>query len=117
MFSASIYIRSSDGHAIYDNDTKQVINKPENLYIGNHVWLCNGATILKNTVISDNSIVAKNSVVTKKFYEKNIIIAGIPAKKVKGNINWDRKNTFSYEQELELSSRINNKTIIEDYDA
>ena len=39
MFSEQIFITISDMHTIFDNDTKEVINKPQNIYIGNHVWL------------------------------------------------------------------------------
>jgi len=42
--------------------------------------------INKNTKISDDSIVGWGSIVTKKFEDKNIIIAGTPAKIVKRNI-------------------------------
>lgn len=95
MFSADIYIRTSDGHTIYDETTKKVLNKPEkeSVVIGNHVWLGNGATILKGTRIPNNSIVGKSTLVNKKFDEDNVILAGVPASIVKRNINWKREHT------------------------
>lgn len=40
------------------------------------------------SVIPDNSVVGTNALVTKHFEEKNILIAGSPAKIVKKNIKW-----------------------------
>jgi len=101
MFSNNIYIRASDGHTIYDNKTKQIINKPEQLSIeiGNRVWLGNGVSVLKNSKISDNTIVGKSSIVNKKFEETNIILAGQPAKIVKSNVNWDKRHTHNFIKE------------------
>ena len=51
--------------------------------IGNFVDIGFGATIIGDVYIADNIIIGANSVVTKSFYEKNIIIAGNPARKIK----------------------------------
>ena len=91
MFSRDITIQTGDFHSIINNFTNKRINKSESIFIGNHVWIGNNATILKGSQISDNSIVGINALVNKKFIEKNSIIAGIPAKVLKNNINWDRK--------------------------
>lgn len=96
MFSADIYIRSSDGHTIYDNNTGEALNKPQDINIGNHVWLGNGARVLKGSTIKDNTIVGNLSLVTKKFDEENCVIAGIPAQIVKRNVNWDIKEFKDY---------------------
>jgi acetyltransferase-like isoleucine patch superfamily enzyme len=50
--------------------------------IGNNVWIGEGVVILPNVKIGDNCIIGANSVVTKNF-EKNSVIAGIPAKIIK----------------------------------
>lgn len=102
MFSSNIYMRTSDGHTIYDNSTGEVLNKSEkeNIIIGNHVWGGSGISILKNTKISDNSIIARAAVVTKKFDSSNVVLAGSPAKIVKTNINWDRRTIEEYEKEV-----------------
>ena len=97
MFSSEIYIRSSDGHTIVDLD-KNVINKPNDIKIGDHVWVCNSAKILKNVQIPDNCIVANSAIVTGVFQESNCIIAGLPAKIIKRNVNWDRKNTYKFKR-------------------
>ena len=96
MFSSDIYIRSSDSHTVYDNLSGQIHNTPQEVIIGNHVWLGKGVNILKGAEISDNSVAAARSIVNKKFKESNVVIAGIPAHIVKRNISWDRRCTEEY---------------------
>lgn len=90
MISHDVIIRTEDGHTIYDSKTMEVLNYPEDVYIGNHVWIIANTTILKGSYIPDNCIVSTYSLVNKPFEEENCVIAGIPAKVVKKGINWDR---------------------------
>nr|HQE12748.1 hypothetical protein [Flavipsychrobacter sp.] len=62
--------------------------------IGNHIWIASHVSILKGVHIADNTVVATRAVVTKSFIEKNILIGGMPAKKLKENINWDRQRIY-----------------------
>ena len=50
--------------------------------------------ILKGTYISENSIIGINSLVTSNKFPANVIIAGVPAKVIKKNIDWSRKCTL-----------------------
>ncbi|MBR4507284.1 MAG: acyltransferase [Alphaproteobacteria bacterium] len=90
MIANSVYIRTGDGHSILHKN--KVINKNADVYIGNHVWVADGVCILKGASIPDNSIVGARSLVNKKFTDKNVIIAGIPAKIVKSGIDWDMQS-------------------------
>lgn len=104
QFSYGISIRTSDGHAIFDQTTKEILNKPRSgVKIGNHVWIGAEAFILKDVEIPDNSVVGARSLVNKKYTEPNVIIAGSPAKIIKRNINWDRWHTERLEKERKLS--------------
>lgn len=89
LFSENIYIRTGDSHTIYLEETNTRINAAKDVMIGNHVWICEGATILKGAKIGDNSIVGSKAVVESKFDESNIILCGIPATIKKHSINWD----------------------------
>ena len=86
MLSSGIEVFATDCHAIIDNNC--VLNRGNNIVIGDHCWIGKNVFICKNTKIPSNSIVGACSVVTKCFDEENIIIAGNPAKIVKRNINW-----------------------------
>lgn len=88
LFSADITIRTGDSHSIIDGDSYVRINPSKSVIIGNHVWVGNGATILKGVTIQDDSIVGTGAVVTKSPDESHCILAGNPAKIIKRNINW-----------------------------
>lgn len=96
MISGQIVIRSGDAHAIYDKDTKKLLNPDKDTKIGDHVWIAYGSQILKGSNIPSGCVVGAGSIVNKKFYEENCIIAGNPAKIVKQNVAWDRRSPSSW---------------------
>ena len=55
---------------------------PEEIFIGNNVWISDNVVILPGTYIEDGCIVGANAVVKGRF-AKNQIIAGNPAKVLK----------------------------------
>ena len=76
---------------IMDSDAHEGIwegyEKTKSIKIGNHVWIGTRVTILKGVTIGDNAIIAAGSVVTKDV-PNNTVVAGVPAKVIKTNINW-----------------------------
>ena len=107
MLAGEVILWGRDAHAIYDIDTKKVINEITHpLTIGDHCWIGQGSTLTKNASLANNTIVGTHSVVTKVFDEENIIIAGNPAKIIKRNINWSRDSIFYYK--LKQSERGDN---------
>ena len=91
MFSSDISFRCTDDHAVIDIENNRVINKANRIDIGNHVWICMKACILKNSKVSDNCIVGMGTVVAGKFEKPHCAIAGNPARIIKENITWDEK--------------------------
>lgn len=90
MFSAGIYISTSDFHSIMDSNTGERMNPARDVVIGDHVWLGLGVTILKGSVIADHIVVGKSSIVTSWLREPYSIYVGMPAKKVKNGVIWKR---------------------------
>lgn len=90
MLSNNILIRTTDSHSILDNSGAR-INQAKDVIIGNHCWIGANATILKGVNISDKNVVAAGCVCTKSLAKSNTIIAGCPAKVVKEEIDWCRK--------------------------
>ncbi len=90
MFSWNVAIMNSDGHIVEDLDTKRQINHGNFCEIGDNVWVCQNVFIGKNVKVPSNSIVGANTVLTKTFNEKNVAIAGNPAKVIKRGISWKR---------------------------
>lgn len=62
------------------------VGKEGKVKIGRNCWLGAKCTILSGVELGDNTVVGANSVVTKSFTQKNIVIAGVPAKIIK-NLN------------------------------
>lgn len=89
MFSWNIYVWATDVHFIYDKTTKKRLNSEQDVVIGNHVWVGRHASVHKGAKVPDGCIVGANSFVTKVFREKNVILAGTPAKIVRRNIYWE----------------------------
>lgn len=50
--------------------------------IGNHVWIGPGAKIYGKINIADGIAIGANSVVNQSFDERDICIAGVPARKI-----------------------------------
>lgn len=86
----NINVRDSDGHDIYLVNTMVPCNPNKEINIGNHVWICSFANILKGSKIADNSIVGYGSLVTKEFNQSSSILAGVPARVVKNDIIWSK---------------------------
>lgn len=84
--SWKVELIDDDLHTIYDTDDK-VLNPSRQIVIGNKVWIGAGAKILKGSVIGDGAIIAAGSIVTG-VVDSNSLYAGIPAKKIKENVNW-----------------------------
>ena len=82
LISGFVYIqtsmhRYSDSNFIQDQGYKHTP-----IRIGEDVWLGAHVTVLPGCNIDDGSIVGSNSVITKSFGKK-LIVAGVPAKKIK----------------------------------
>ncbi len=88
MTSYDVYLRNHDSHRVLSLETEEVTNSPKDINIGDHVWLCEGSTILKGVTVGNDSIIALKSLVTKDV-PANSIAAGSPAKIVKTGITWD----------------------------
>lgn len=81
-------IRTSDGHSIFNAGEKLPYNEPQDVIIGDDVWIAQRVTLIKGAQIPSNCVVGACSLVNKKFEEEGCIIAGNPAKVIKRNIRW-----------------------------
>ncbi|MCT7462695.1 acyltransferase [Aliarcobacter cryaerophilus] len=89
LIASNIEIRNNDGHSIFENGN--LINPSSNIHIGNNVWICQNAKILKGAYVGSNSVIALNALVSSGVYENNVILAGIPAKIIKRDIFWSKE--------------------------
>ena len=80
----NVSIRDWNGPHVIVNDT-YVNHAP--VKIEDHVWLCTGCSIMPGVTIGEGSVVATNAVVTKDVPPRSLV-AGIPAKVIKSDIEW-----------------------------
>lgn len=69
-------IRSFDGHEVMGSNISAPIK------IGKHVWVGQGAMILKGVTIGDGAIIAAGSIVTKDVPSRTLV-GGTPARIIK----------------------------------
>jgi acetyltransferase-like isoleucine patch superfamily enzyme len=90
LISWSTLIMDSDFHII-KNISGTIINRDEEIIIGDNVWIGCRCTILKGSYISENTVVSASSVITKKSpIVSNAIIGGNPTRILKENILWEK---------------------------
>ncbi len=100
MFSYDVTMRPSDGHAVYDLQTKKVLNQGKDIVLGKHVWVGMKCIFLKGAEIADNCVVGGGSLVNKSFSEPNSIYAGVPARRIgKRPVCWSRRNPAEFQKE------------------
>jgi acetyltransferase-like isoleucine patch superfamily enzyme len=96
MLSNDIEFRTGDSHTIFDNNSRQRINKPEDIFIGDRVWIGAGVRILKGVILSNETIIGTGSIVVKgNKFMSNSIYVGVPAKLVRTGICWQRDRKIS----------------------
>jgi acetyltransferase-like isoleucine patch superfamily enzyme len=99
LFSSDIIIRTSDGHSIFDCNSKELLNHAsKGVSIGDRVWVGRGAHFMKESSIPNDCVVGAGSLVTNRPFEEHSIIAGIPAKTVRTGISWAETSPQNYRQ-------------------
>ena len=84
----NVQLNDNDGHVVkYNGKTSK---QKGSITIGNHVWLTSNTIVTKDVNIADGCIVAQGGIVTKSITEPNSLVAGIPAKVIKNNVEWKK---------------------------
>ena len=84
--AGDVLIQDTDFHSVLDeNGNEKERAKP--ITIGNHVWICAKATVLKGVTIGDGAIVAAGAIVTKDV-PAHALVGGNPARVIKEKVNW-----------------------------
>lgn len=90
MLGSNIKIWNGDVHPLYDSETGQELNLPQDIMIGDHVWLGSDVVILKGVTVGKGSVVGVRTLITKNVPENSLCV-GSPAKVVKTGIEWHRR--------------------------
>lgn len=78
------FINDSDWQVIHGSVGTEPVT------IGDNVWISHGCSILKGSAIGSGSIIGAKSVVNSKFYLKNALIVGTPARVCRQGVQWQR---------------------------
>lgn len=108
LFSNSIVIWATDGHAVMDKNTGKILNHIQHpVTVEDNCWIGWGVILTKNARISRHSVVGAGSIVTGNFDRENVIIAGNPAKIIKTDICWDEHTPASLAEAITMEGKIN----------
>lgn len=106
VVSWDTFIMDGDSHHTIDLSSGKRSCNVKPIRIGDRVWIGMGATILKGANIGDGSAVAAHAVVTR-CHPANSILAGCPARVIKGNVMFEEDYTeYTFK---ELMQRKSNK--------
>ena len=83
LISGMIFIQSSQHSFAKGSLIRDQRHTYGRISIGNDVWIAANAAIMKDVVLEDGCVVGAKSLVKAGRYEKNSILAGTPAVKIK----------------------------------
>jgi acetyltransferase-like isoleucine patch superfamily enzyme len=83
LMAGMIFIQSSQHGFAKGELIKNQNHTYGRIAIGNDVWIAANAAIMKDVVLEDGCVVGAKSLVRAGRYEKNSVLAGVPAVKIK----------------------------------
>lgn len=106
FISYNVVFRTSDGHCIYNDITKERMNFAGSIYVGDHVWFGQNAMIFKGSKIGSGSIIGANSVVSNKAIPSNTTFAGAPIRLIHEDTFWTPHSVHDWgDDEVQLMSK------------
>ena len=82
LISLNVWFRVADPHLIYCSKSKKRLNFSKSIYVGDHVWIGQNATILPGVHIGDGAIIGANSVIGSDV-DPYTIVVGNPARPIR----------------------------------
>ena len=106
FISYNVVFRTSDGHCIYSDISKERMNFAKSIYVGDHVWFGQNAMIFKGSKIGSGSVIGANSVVSNKTVPSNTTWAGAPARMIHKDTFWTPHSVHGWsDAEIEKMAR------------
>ncbi len=81
LIAGMVHIQSSDHGCRKGELIKNQKRVHGQIVVGNDVWIAGDVTITKGVVIGDGCIIGAKALVRNGHYDRNTVLAGIPAKK------------------------------------
>ena len=89
MLSNDVYLRTHDGHAIVDLNSREILNPGGCVRLRNRVWLAQDVLCLGPLDIGAGSIVGAKSL-AKGDVGPSTLVGGVPARVLRDNVGWSR---------------------------
>ena len=87
MIASDCQLRTGDSHSVTDLHGRR-LNPAEDIIIDDHVWCGTRVLCLAGSVIPRDSIIGAGALVNRRFSERNVVVAGVPARVVKRGVDW-----------------------------
>lgn len=88
LFGPDVTIACSDAHKVIDVATGRRINEPEDIHIGDNIWLAARVSVWKGSNIGSGSVVGFGSFLNSEYPEA-ALIAGSPARVIREGVRWE----------------------------
>lgn len=91
MISGQVQMEAAKHHSVVDlsGDTPRIETDPQEMRLGDHVWVGHSATLLGNSTIGDGAIIGHSAVVAGTI-PSNSIAVGNPARVIRKDATWTR---------------------------
>jgi acetyltransferase-like isoleucine patch superfamily enzyme len=89
LFGPDVTLACSDSHKIIDIETGTRINEPQDIRIGDKIWLAARVSVWKGSKIGNGSIVGFGSFVNSEIPE-SALVAGTPARVIRHGVRWEQ---------------------------
>lgn len=90
LIAAQTDLTISDMHSVLDASSGRRVNPAADITLADHVWIGEGALILKGVRVGANSVIGARAVVTQDVPE-GVVVAGNPARIVRRDVTWDHR--------------------------
>jgi hypothetical protein len=101
-------MRTSDSHAIFDNETGRRLNQARSVFLEDRVWVAAGAMILKGVTVGHDTVVGARSMVVRDL-PAHCVAVGTPARPVRTGTRWT-------EERVEVERESNSSTFSSNLD-
>jgi acetyltransferase-like isoleucine patch superfamily enzyme len=81
-------IMDNDFHFISTDGAAEFPPREAPIVIGDHVWICARATVLKGVELADGVVVAAGAIVPASVTEPNVLVGGNPARVIRHGVRW-----------------------------
>lgn len=105
LFSWNIHVRNADSHGLVDLASGALLNPPQDVVVGPHVWVGQDCKLMKGVRVGAGAVLGAGSVVTRNVPPR-CAVAGVPARVLRRDVSWTRQASPDAGQVAEVLRRL-----------